>query len=72
MDQIGHDLIFTFLFLEMSFLPWCMMICTGNRTGNRLAICTRFDAIFSYSTENRIPIRYAANRTGNRIRVDGP
>jgi hypothetical protein len=30
------------------------------------------DALFSYSTENRIPIRFAANRTGNRIRVDGP
>jgi hypothetical protein len=32
-------------------------------------------ALFSYGTENRIPIRFAANRTlirtGNRKRVDG-
>jgi hypothetical protein len=55
----------------MSFLPCRMMI----RTGNRTAICTRVDTTFSYRTENRIPIRFAANRTGirtgNRIRVDG-
>jgi hypothetical protein len=34
------------------------------------------DALFSYRTENRIAIRFAANRTsirlGNRMRVDGP
>jgi hypothetical protein len=39
-------------------------------------ILSRVDAIFSYRTENRIPIRFAANPTGictgNRIRVDGP
>jgi hypothetical protein len=59
----------------MTFLPCCMMIRTRNRTGNRKAICTRVDAVFSYRTENRIPIRFAANRTlirtGNLIRVDG-
>jgi hypothetical protein len=41
-----------------------MRICSGNRTGNRIAIRTRVDAIFSYRTENRIPIRFAANRIG--------
>jgi hypothetical protein len=53
-----------------------MMIRTGNRMGNRTAIRTSVDAIFSYRTENRIAIRFAANRTGirmgNRIRLDGP
>jgi hypothetical protein len=53
-----------------------MVIRTGNRMGNRTAIRTGVDAIFSYRTENRIPIRFAANRTGirtgNPIRVDGP
>jgi hypothetical protein len=39
------------------------------RTRNRI---TRVDTLFSYQTENRIAIRFAANRTGNRIRVDGP
>jgi hypothetical protein len=67
MHQIGHDLIFAFLFREMSFLPCRMMI----RTGNRTAIRTREDAIFSYRTESRIPIRFAANRTGIRFRIDG-
>jgi hypothetical protein len=42
------------------------------RTGNRTAIRTRVDAQYSYSTEIRIAIRFAANctgiRTGNRIR----
>jgi hypothetical protein len=46
----------------------------GIRTGNRTAIRTRVDARYSYRTDNRIPIRFAANRTlirtGNRIRVD--
>jgi hypothetical protein len=36
----------------------------------------RVDALFSYCTEIRIAIRFAANRKGirmgNRIRVDGP
>jgi hypothetical protein len=76
MHQIGHDLIFVFLFRESHFLPCRMMICMGNRMGNRTAIRTRVDAIFSYRTENRIRIRFAANRmgicTGNCIRVDGP
>jgi hypothetical protein len=44
--------------------------------GNRKAIRTRVDAIFSYRTDNCIPIRFAANRTGirteNRVPVDGP
>jgi hypothetical protein len=39
-------------------------------------IVFRVDALFSYRTENCIPIRFAANRTairmGNRIRVDSP
>jgi hypothetical protein len=39
-------------------------------------IVLRVDALFSYRTENRIPIRFAANRTAIRIgiliRVDGP
>jgi hypothetical protein len=46
------------------------------RTGIRTGIRTRVDAIFSYRTEIRMAIRFAANRTGirmgNRIRVDGP
>jgi hypothetical protein len=48
-----------------------MRICTENRT----AINTHGDAIFSYRTENRTPIRYATIRLpfmGNRIRVDVP
>jgi hypothetical protein len=44
-----------------------MMIRKGNLMGNRTAIRTRVDAIFSYRTENRIPIRFAANRTGIRM-----
>jgi hypothetical protein len=60
----------------MSFLPCRMMIGIMIRTGNSAAIYTRVNAIFSYRTENRIPIRFAVNctgiRTGNRIRVDGP
>jgi hypothetical protein len=64
----------------MTFLPCCMMIRTRNsmmiRTRNSTAIRTRVDAIFYYRTENRIPIRFAANRTlirtGNRIGLDGP
>jgi ectoine hydroxylase-related dioxygenase (phytanoyl-CoA dioxygenase family) len=48
-----------------------------NRTGNhRTAILTRLDAQYSYRTEIRTAIRFAANRTlirtGNRLRVDGP
>jgi hypothetical protein len=39
-------------------------------------ILSGVDAIFSYGTENRIPIRFAANRTGirmgNRLRVEAP
>jgi hypothetical protein len=38
--------------------------------GNRAAI--REDALFSYRTVNRLPIVFAANRTGNCVRVDGP
>jgi hypothetical protein len=31
------------------------------------------DALFSYRAENRLPIRFAANRAlANRLRVDGP
>jgi hypothetical protein len=52
------------------------MIRTRNPMGNRPAIRTRVDTIFSYRTEIRIAIRFAANRTaicvGNCIRVDGP
>jgi hypothetical protein len=57
--------------------PNRMRIRTGNytaiRTPNRIAF-KRY--IIIYRTENRIPIRFATNRspicTGNRKRVDGP
>jgi hypothetical protein len=53
-----------------------MMIRMGNRIGNRTAIHTSVDGLFSYRKEIRIAIRFAANRTGiragNPIRVDGP
>jgi hypothetical protein len=42
----------------------------------RTKIVLRVEALFCNRTENRIPIRLAANRTlictGNRLRVDGP
>jgi hypothetical protein len=37
--------------------------------GNRTAICSRVDDIFSFRTEIRMAIRFAANRTGIRIRA---
>jgi hypothetical protein len=45
MHQIGQDLIFAFLFREMSFLPCRMRIRMGNRRGIRIGIriaCRRY------------------------------
>jgi hypothetical protein len=49
-----------------------MMICTGNRMGNRTAIRMRVDAQYSYRTEIRIAIRFAANRTAIRMGKTAP
>jgi hypothetical protein len=68
LHQIGNNLIFAFLFRESHFR---MMIRTGFPTGIRTCV----DAQYSYRTEIRIAVRFAANWTaicmGNCIRVDG-
>jgi hypothetical protein len=41
-----------------------MLIITPIRTRKRIVLVyAQFDALFSYRTENHIPIRFAANRT---------
>jgi hypothetical protein len=79
MFQIGHDLIFR----ETLFLPsysgkchFCHLRAQMDQIvgGFVLEIVQQFvlEAIFSYCTENRMPIRFAANSYGKSYSIDGP
>jgi hypothetical protein len=80
MHKIGHEFIFretifslpirenvVFAFLE---LMWTKSY--ADSYGDSYADSYCIYALVSFRTENRIAIRFATIRTGNRLRVDGP